>query len=152
MTREFKGWHMAAIMVAFFGVVIAVNLVMARSAIRTFGGAVVENSYVASQRYNGWLAEGRAQARLGWRAQVRGEPGGLLAVRLAAPDGPVTGAEVSVEVEHPLGRLPGRSFTLTSKGDGRYVAPHALTPGRWRVRVAAHGRGHDARFIEDIRL
>ena len=45
--RPFTGRHMAAIMVAFFGVVIAVNVYMARLATSTFTGVVVENSYVA---------------------------------------------------------------------------------------------------------
>ena len=55
MQRAFTGRHMAAIMVAFFGVVIVVNLLNARLASSTFGGEVVENSYVASQDFNRWL-------------------------------------------------------------------------------------------------
>ena len=57
--RRFTGYHMAAILVAFFGVIIAVNMVMATLATRTFGGVVVENSYVASQEFNGWLKDAR---------------------------------------------------------------------------------------------
>ena len=60
----FTGWHMLAICVAFFGVVIAVNVVMADLAISTFSGEVVENSYVASQRFNGWLDEAKAEAEM----------------------------------------------------------------------------------------
>jgi nitrogen fixation protein FixH len=51
---------MAMILVAFFAVVIAVNLLMARLAISTFGGVVVENSYVASQHFNTLAGRGRA--------------------------------------------------------------------------------------------
>ena len=36
----------------------------------TFGGVVVENSYVASQDFNGWLDEARAERALGWDADV----------------------------------------------------------------------------------
>ena len=42
--RRFTGWHMTTILVAFFAVVITVNIVMARFALSTFGGTVVENS------------------------------------------------------------------------------------------------------------
>jgi nitrogen fixation protein FixH len=52
----FTGRHMAITIVGFFLVVIVVNLAMARMATSTFGGVVVENSYVASQHYNRWLA------------------------------------------------------------------------------------------------
>ncbi|WP_037492794.1 FixH family protein, partial [Sphingobium sp. HDIP04] len=68
--RRFTGWHMTAILAAFFAVVIAVNMLMATVAVRSFGGTVVENSYVASQKFNGWLAQARAQQRLGWRDAV----------------------------------------------------------------------------------
>ena len=64
--KAFTGWHMTAILVAFFGVVMAVNFTMARFAMSTFGGKVVENSYVASQHYNQWLERAAAQDRLGW--------------------------------------------------------------------------------------
>ncbi|MFZ4382234.1 MAG: FixH family protein, partial [Sandarakinorhabdus sp.] len=64
--RPFTGRSFAIIIVGFFGVVVAVNITMARLASGTFGGTVVDNSYVASQKYNGWLAQARAQDRLGW--------------------------------------------------------------------------------------
>src|SRR3546814_2526847 len=59
--KRFTGRHAAMILVAFFGVVIAVNIVMASFALSTFGGTVVDNSYVASQHYNQWLARADAQ-------------------------------------------------------------------------------------------
>jgi len=152
MTRRFTGWHRAAILIGFFGVVIAVNFVMATSAVRTFGGAVVDNSYVASQRFNGWLGEARAQEALGWRLEAQGAESGALVVRLSGEGGPIEGAVVTVEAEHPLGRLPGRSFALGALGAGRYSAPHALAPGRWRMRIAVRAQGHDARFLKEVRL
>lgn len=152
MTRRFTGWHMTAILVGFFGVVVSVNFVMASNAVRTFGGVVVENSYVASQRFNGWLAEGQAQDAQGWRAEARGTPEGTLVVRLSRRDLPVERATILVKAEHPLGRLPGRSFALAPLGEGRYAAPHALPAGRWRVRVEARAAGQDARFVQEVRL
>jgi nitrogen fixation protein FixH len=151
MTRRFTGWHMTAVMAGFFAVVIAVNFVMASDAVRTFGGVVVENSYVAGQRYNGWLAEARAQDRLGWQAEASAAKDTLV-VRLSDANGPIDGALVAVDAEHPLGRLPGRAFALSGTGDGRYVGAHALPHGRWQVRIEARARGADARFVQDVRL
>src|SRR3546814_4880371 len=68
--RPFTGRHAAMILIAFFGVVISVNIVMASFALSTFGGTVVDNSYVASQHYNEWLARADAQDRLGWNKNV----------------------------------------------------------------------------------
>ena len=67
MRREFTGRDMAMVMVAGFGVVVAVNFYMASLATNGFGGVVVENSYVASQKYNGWLAEAARRSKAGPR-------------------------------------------------------------------------------------
>ncbi|MEH6702567.1 FixH family protein, partial [Parasphingorhabdus sp.] len=50
--KKFTGYHAAAMIVSFFAVVVVVNLVMAQFALSTFSGTVVDNSYVASQKYN----------------------------------------------------------------------------------------------------
>ncbi len=52
-SKEFTGRHMWLLAVSFFGVIISVNIVMAVSAARTWTGLVVENSYVASQEFQG---------------------------------------------------------------------------------------------------
>lgn len=151
MTRQFTGRHMAAIMVAFFSVVIGVNMVMARSAISTFGGVVVDNSYVASQEFNGWLRDADTQARLGWRAHAAAE-GKRITVALVGPRGSISNAIVSVEAEHPLGRLKSQHLVLTEQRPGVYAADHTLSPGRWRIRIDAQAASGKARFIQDIRL
>src|SRR3546814_2709482 len=65
----------AMILIAFFGVVISINMVMASFALSTFGGTVVDNSYVASQHYNKWLARADAQDRLGWDKSIAVDEG-----------------------------------------------------------------------------
>ena len=58
--KPFGGRQMAAIFVTGFGIVIAVNVAMASLAVESFHGTVVDNSYVASQSYNGWLGKAAA--------------------------------------------------------------------------------------------
>lgn len=152
MTRQFTGRQMSAIMIGFFAVVIAVNLIMATSAVRTFGGVVVQNSYVAGQKFNGWIAEGRVQEQLGWRVQANGSADGSLIVSLAGSKGPLEGALVAVDAEHPLGQFEGRSFALKELGGGRYAAAHALPEGRWTLRIQARLGRTDARFVQEVRL
>jgi nitrogen fixation protein FixH len=60
-SREFTGRHMLMIMLAFFGVIITVNVVMARFAMTSWTGLVVENSYVASQQFNEKMMAVRTQ-------------------------------------------------------------------------------------------
>ena len=142
--RRFTGYHMAAILVAFFGVIIAVNMVMATVATRTFGGVVVENSYVASQEFNGWLKDARAQAKLGWQPRL-----GVDAQRRVTLGLNVTGALVTGTAQHPLGWQP--DVALRFRADGKaYRSIEALPAGRWIVRVEARRGGETARLVESL--
>ena len=44
MSRPFTGRDVALVMIGFFGLVVAVNITMARFASSSFGGVVVDNS------------------------------------------------------------------------------------------------------------
>ena len=50
--KELTGRKVFAIMATGFSVIIGVNITMAYSAISTFPGLVVKNSYVASQNFD----------------------------------------------------------------------------------------------------
>ena len=67
---QFTGRHMLAIMFAFFGVIITVNVTMATLANTSWTGFVVKNSYIASQEFNRQAEEGRRQQALGWTADL----------------------------------------------------------------------------------
>lgn len=142
MTSRFSGRHMTMILLAFFGVVVAVNLTMATFATRTFGGVVVANSYVASQKYNGWLAAARRQDQLGWTIGARLDPDRHVSVAVDQ-----SGVVVSGFARHPLGREP--DVTLTFDRGLRSV--QALPPGRWAVHVLFRKGAHEARLVEVLR-
>lgn len=146
MARPFTGWHMTAIIVAFFGVVIAVNATLATLASRTFSGTVVDNSYVASQQFNSWLAAGRAQKALGWTVRV--DLDGARHVRLAAHV--PTGATVTAVAVHPLGRVPDQRLEFITGTGGAYLSRTALPAGRFVVRVKVRAAGHVADFDGDV--
>ena len=148
MGRTFTGRHIAAILVVFFGLVIAVNFTMARFASSTFGGIVVENSYVASQEFNGWLDKAKANQALGWDAVTTWRPDGRLALAVSgAPEG--TTAEGLAR--HPLGRLPDRAIVFEQTGQGRFLSREALPDGRWTLRLALSADGQVWRREESLR-
>lgn len=161
MSHAFTGRHMLATMVGFFGLVVGVNFTMAWFASDSFGGIVVDNTYVASQRYNGWLAAARAQQQLGWQAEqaVAADRHVTLALRGSAPSTALRGSAPSTAVrssagsftatgtaQHPLGRSPDIVLTFADRGDGRLRSIDALPPGRWNVRTSVH------RGAETVRL
>lgn len=148
--RLFTGRHMATILVTFFGVVIAVNLLMARLAIGTFGGTVVDNSYVASQNFNSWLAEARSEQALGWQATVRRDAQGMVMVMAHDRDGrALDGASVSAIARHPLGRLPDRQLAFAEQ-QGGFRSTSALGDGRWQLIVTIVRGGRTMRIAADL--
>ena len=132
MRGQFTGKHMLAVLVGGFGIVVGVNLVMARAAISTFGGLVVENSYVASQHFNGWLEEAREVDALGWTVDVaRKSDGRLMVTTKGAP----AGVKVTADAWHPLGHQPDRLLAFEPEGAGSFVSTTALPSGRWLLRL-----------------
>lgn len=145
MTKTFTGRHMLAIIVGFLVVVIAVNLVMARFAITTFGGTVVDNSYVASQKFNRWLDEAQAQSTLGWRLTADRSGDHAVVSFSGAPDVQIDGTAI-----HPLGRLPSMTLHFGRTARGRFRSLEQLPAGRWRLEFRViHGVRH-ARFLDEV--
>lgn len=131
MAKPFTGKHMTLILVAGFTVIVGVNVLMATLANTTFGGIVVENSYVASQKFNGWLDEARKEKALGWQVAAQRRSDGRLEVALT---GAPADAKVAAEARHPLGRLPDIPMTFEPNGHGAYVSDAVLPEGRWTLR------------------
>lgn len=149
MKLEFTGRHMLMVMIAFFGTVIAVNIVMATYATRTFGGTVVENSYVASQEFNGWLEAARRQAADGWTAKL-GEDDDRATVDASSGGEPLAGASVSGVARHPLGRAPDIALKFREVAPGRFVADMPLPAGRWLLHVTIARDGNVHRLVGEL--
>lgn len=132
--REFTGLHMAIVMVAGFGIVIAVNLYMAVMATSTFNGLTAKNGYVASIDFAQDQKNIARAAELGWEIDVAAERDHVgLAIDDAAGEPLV--ARVSGTVEPPTGGNEARPLEFTAIGTGRYRAPIDLAPGRWVIRT-----------------
>jgi len=148
--REFTGKHMLAIMVAFFGVIIAVNIGMATLASKTWTGLVVKNSYVASQDFNDHLEASRIQEKLGWQSTLSYENGALEFALMDKNDKPVNMDLVMVELGRPAFEQQDQKIELVKIGDGKYRGEVVLAPGPWAFSVRAN-KG-DQPYRLDIRL
>lgn len=133
MSRELKGRHVALIFGSAFAIIIAVNLVLATQAIRTFPGLEVKNSYVASQSFDHDRA---AQDALGWQVGVTVEKG-VLRLGIGDAAGPVK-ARI---LEAKLGRasFAGDDRLLEMQQDNGFyrAAVPGLEPGAWRFWLTA---------------
>jgi nitrogen fixation protein FixH len=146
---RFTGRHMWLVMVGFFGLVIAVNFTMAWVASRTFGGTIVDNSYVASQKFNGWLRAARTQDQLGWHSALRLD--GDRHVILKATDGKGGGGFTATgTAHHPLGMAPDVPLAFTVAADGTLHSAAVLPHGRWLTRIAVSRDGQVMKLAETL--
>ena len=129
--RKLTGWHVLAMFVGGFGIIIGVNVAMAVQAVRTFPGLEVSSSYADSQTFD---VRREAQEALGWEAAVAVE-GGVLTLMLTGPDGlPVIPVELEALLTRPTNRTEDQLLDLT-RTNGVYTAPVVTPSGRWRLRL-----------------
>ncbi|WP_281981492.1 FixH family protein [Thalassorhabdomicrobium marinisediminis] len=120
-------------MASAFGVIISVNLFLAYSAVNTFPGLEVKNSYVASQNFD---SDRAAQEGLGWSvsAQVTDDT-----LHLNIDDAEGRAVEVA-DLSATFGRATNvrddqtPAFVFTGRD---YTAPVTTAPGNWNLRMVA---------------
>lgn len=135
--EKFTGYHMLGTMVAFFAVIIGVNLVMAGFAISTWTGLVVPNTYVASQEFNGKAAESKAISALGYQGAIASGEEGFTFTLTDKNGAPVSADAVLVAFNRPVGAVGDHTMTLTPRGNGVFVAPGKLVEGEWIAHISA---------------
>ena len=133
--RTFTGYHMLAWIITFFGIIIGVNITMAYYANSTWSGLVVANSYVASQEFNGKLADVKAQDALGWKGKLSAS-NGVFHFALNGKDGSVVAANsVAVTLRRPVTDSADFTLALTKTPEGTWSVPHTLADGAWIAEV-----------------
>jgi len=138
--RPLTGWHVLAIIVAFFGVTIAVNATFITLAVRTHPGEDVPRSYVQGINYNETLERRRQQAELGWRARMNAVDGELLIEVRDAADATVTGLLLEGQLIHQADTSQDVVLAFEERRSGLYVAELPdVENGQWRIR--AHNAG-----------
>lgn len=155
--RPVTGWTVLAAMIAFFTVVIAVNLVMVRFAFTTFGGLEVESSYKAGLAFSREAADARAQDARSWKVDARillRVEGAL--VEIAALDSaarPLAGFEVSAMLVHPTDRRRDQIVSLREDFPGIYRGIAGGHAGQWDLVIEiAKGRARLFRSKSRVQL
>ena len=141
-----KGWHVLLMLLAFFGVMLGVNLFMTYEAITTFRGADTDSVYQAGRLFPREMAAARDQTSLNWTvaAHVERSADGVALLTFAPRDKlgqPIAGLLVTVRLEHPSDRYRDRTVTLAEQAPGLYGGNLVdVTAGVWdAVFDAAQG-------------
>jgi nitrogen fixation protein FixH len=151
------GRHVLAIVLAFFLTIIAANTVFITLAVKSFPGEQEKKSYLQGLAFNDHLKAQKAQAALGWTAEIastkladaRAELDLYFASSTATPI-------VNLEVTGLLARLADddndHSITFEQVTAGRYRAiVDGVEPGVWRLDATAKNQRGDV-FVLEKRL
>lgn len=133
MIRELTGRHVFFIVVAFFGVITAVNLYMASMAIGTFPGLEGQNTYYASRSFD---SERRAQIALGWEVAERYEDGKLIFTVTDAAGQPAKIRDFHVLIGRATNAGHDKTPVFIREG-ADLLAPVDLDYGKWVLRITA---------------
>jgi nitrogen fixation protein FixH len=134
---EITGRQVLVFTVGAFGIIIAVNLVMAWQAISTFPGLEAKNTFVASQEFD---TRRDAQEALGWDVTATHERGRMTLAFTDAGGLPVQVEGLAVLIGRPTSARddvePAFAYV-----DGRYQADVPLQKGQWMVKLQAMSKG-----------
>ena len=150
MHKPFTGWFTTPNMLGFFGIVPSVNIPMRPVAHPTLGGTVVDNSYVASQEFNGWLAAAHKQQRLGWNTRLSLVTGRHVRIEATKAGAALTGLSGAGLASHPLGATPPIKLDFSQAPDGSLTSAQALPQGRWLIHVSLRRGTDSAKLATDL--
>jgi nitrogen fixation protein FixH len=151
MIRTFTGWHMAAITISFFAVVIAVNLTLAFFANTSWTGLVVANSYVASQSFNRDAEIAREQQELGWQMKLTVNRDLVQISILDRENQAMAGLDIRATLQRPTDEAGDQVLKLRDAGDGIYMANATIASGVWVADITAEGSARKpVRFVQRI--
>lgn len=145
--KPLTGRKVLLMIVAFFAVVIGVNLVMMQLAIRTLSGTEVDSAYSASLAYEKEIATARAQGARNWKVDAHversGQSGATLQVEARDDSGrPMSGLKFQGRFERPTDRRADLPVELAEVGIGIYRgSASAIAPGQWDLVLEAASAG-----------
>lgn len=134
--KPLTGRKVFAIFAGAFTIIVGVNVFMAWSAVGTFPGLEVANTYVASQTFD---ADRKAQEALAWDVSAAVDGPDKVMLTILGPGGQPARVEA---IDGTIGRATQRTDdqTLSFEQNDRGVHIASVTPldaGKWELRFVA---------------
>jgi nitrogen fixation protein FixH len=142
---------------AFFAVIISVNVTMMTLAIKTLPGVDVDNAYGAGLAYNREISAAHEQDARGWHVAAHVERAvdgrGSIAVEARDTGGvAVTGVAFTARLARPTDRRADQAITLVERETGVYRGvAEDVAPGQWELIIEGD-RGSERLFLSHNRL
>ena len=137
--KELTGRTVLFSLIAFFGVVAAVNAIMVTAAVKTFGGVETESSYKAGLAFAREIAAAGAQDARHWRVRANvvraGAEAKIEILANDAGDQPLRDIVALVRLAHPTDRRLDQTVEMTAEGAGHFRGTAAFAAGQWDLVI-----------------
>lgn len=145
--KPLTGTKVLLMLVAFFGIVIGVNVTMMKLAIATLPGTDVDSPYAAGLTYDREISAAQDQAARKWKVNAhierRGDGNAVLQVEARDAVGrPLSGLKFGGRLERPTDKRADLAVELTEAGMGIYRGnATSVAPGQWDLVVEGDAKG-----------
>lgn len=145
--KPLTGGKVLAMLIAFFGVIFSVNMVMMRLAIQTMPGTEVDSAYTASLAYEKEIVTAHDQNARNWKvdAHIERAPNGGATLRVEARDNdgkPMSGLKFQGRFERPTDRRADQPVEMAEMGIGIYRGNAPLiAAGQWDLVIEGVAAG-----------
>ena len=146
-SKPLPGTKVFLMLVAFFGLVIGVNMTMMKLAIATLPGTDVDSPYAAGLVYDREISAAQDQALRKWKVSAhierRSDGGAVLQVDARDASGqPIAGLKFGGRLERPTDKRADLAVELAETGIGIYRGhAAAVAPGQWDLVIEGEARG-----------
>ncbi|QAU48327.1 FixH family protein [Bradyrhizobium guangzhouense] len=146
-TKPLTGTKVFLMLVAFFGVVIGVNVTMMKLAIATLPGTDVDSPYAAGLAYEREITAAQDQTARKWQvnAHIERRADGNAVLQVEARDAagrPLSGLKFGGRLERPTDKRADLAVDLAEAGIGIYRGnAAAVAPGLWDLVIEGDAKG-----------
>lgn len=137
--RQITGRMVLACLVGFFGIILAMNVVLIRVAVSSFGGVETESSYKAGLAFKSDVAAAQAQDARHWAVEATFQrEGGETGITVTARDAnarPLVGLSTIARLSHPTDRRRDIALDLSETGPGRFQGLASAAHGQWDLVI-----------------
>jgi nitrogen fixation protein FixH len=142
-------------LLAFFGTILVMNVVLVRVALSSFGGVETESSYKAGLAFKNDIAASRVQDALHWAVEAAlSREGSSTHVAVSVRDAenhPLAGLSIEARLAHPTDKRHDVSIDLVETKPGGFEGLADAQRGQWDLVIGLK-RGDEQVFRSKSRI
>lgn len=152
--RVLTGRMVLIYLVAFFGVIFAMNFFMIRVAISTFSGVETESAYKAGLSFKNDIAAVNAQDARHWNVEAnlqRGEASRIVVTARDSQAQSIVGLSTDIRLAHPTDKRRDVAIEFVETTPGQFQSLTPLPEGQWDLVIGLK-RGEEIVFRSKSRI